>query len=95
MKNNALVTILLGLLLVSAFASLICFWGWQSNERERRNFMNAMNEINFRRNLISAVANDAMEYSKRHPEIDPILVSVGLKPGSNTPAPTTTKPTTK
>jgi hypothetical protein len=40
------------------------------------------------------LANDVMEYSKKNQAIDPILESVGLKPGkSNLPA--STKPTNK
>jgi len=50
--------------------------------------------INNNRATINALANDVMEYSKKNQAIDPILESVGLKPGkSNLPA--TTKPTTK
>ncbi len=38
----------------------------------------AMN-VNRSRAVVQAMANDAMEYSKRNPAIDPILQSVGLK----------------
>ena len=44
--------------------------------------------------MINALANDAVEYSKNHPAIDPILESVGLKPGKSAPA-ATSKPATK
>jgi hypothetical protein len=95
MKNNPLVTILLGLLTLSVLASLGFCWQWMSSERERRELMREMGMINNNRNVISALANDTVEYSKKHPEIDPILVSVGLKPGSNAVAAPATKPATK
>ena len=44
--------------------------------------------------MINALANDTLEYSKTHPAIDPILESVGLKPGKSAPT-ATTKPATK
>jgi hypothetical protein len=44
--------------------------------------------------MINALANDTVEYSKKNPDIDPILESVGLKPAKSAPA-TTGKPATK
>lgn len=36
-------------------------------------------------NIVNALANEALEYSKHNPAIDPILEPVGLKPGKTTP----------
>jgi hypothetical protein len=44
--------------------------------------------------MINALVNDAMEYGKTHHEIDPVLESVGLKPGKAA-SPSTNKPAAK
>jgi hypothetical protein len=44
--------------------------------------VNAQNNQNF----VNALANDALDYSKQHPAIDPILQAVGVKPLAPAPA---------
>jgi hypothetical protein len=85
MKNNQLTTILLGLLTISALASLVLCWLYVSNTRELRTLQSQVAMINNNRNVMTALANDAVEYSKKNQDIDPILVSVGLKPGKGAP----------
>jgi hypothetical protein len=88
MKNSPLTTILLGVLTVSALASVVLCWLYISNTRELRSLQSQANIINNNRAVMTALANDAIEYSKKNPAIDPILESVGLKPSkSGTPAP--------
>jgi hypothetical protein len=40
--------------------------------------------INRNRALVSALAGDMVEYSRRNPAIDPILESVGIRARTNT-----------
>jgi hypothetical protein len=94
MKNNPLTTILLGVLTLSALASVLLCWLYISNTRELRALQAQAAMINNNRTLITALANDTVEYGKTHPAIDPILESLGLKPGKAAPA-ATSKPTTK
>jgi hypothetical protein len=39
--------------------------------------VNAQNNQNF----VNSLATEALEYSKQHPALDPILQTVGVKPG--------------
>jgi hypothetical protein len=94
MKNNGMTTILLGILTLSALASVVLCWLYISNTRELRTLQGQANIINNNRTVINALASDTMEYSKKNPAIDPILESVGLKPGKAAPS-ATNKPATK
>jgi len=86
MKNNQLTTILLGLLTLSALASVVLCWLYISSTRDLRALQAQVGFINNNRSIMTALANDAVEYSKRNPDIDPILVTVGLKAGKGAPA---------
>ena len=94
MKNNPLTTVLLGVLTISALLSVGFCWRYVSNTRELRTLQTQANMINNNRTMINSLANDTVEYSKKNPAIDPILESVGLKPGKSAPA-ATSKPATK
>jgi hypothetical protein len=94
MKNNPLTTILLGVLTVSALLSVGFCWRYVSNTRELRALQTQASMINNNRTMINSLANETVEYSKKNPAVDPILESVGLKPGKSAPA-ATTKPATK
>ena len=94
MKNTPLTTILLGVLTLSAIASIVLCWLYISNTRELRTLQAQAAQINNNRALINALAIDVVEYSKTHPAIDPILESFNMKPGKSAAA-TTNKPATK
>lgn len=94
MKTNPLTRVLLGVLVVSAVASVVLCWLYISDTRQLRSLQGQANIINNNRTVMTALANDTLEYSKKNPAIDPILESVGLKPAkSNVPA--AVKPATK
>ena len=94
MKNTPLTTILLGVLTLSALASIVLCWLYISNTRELRTLQAQAAQVNNNRALINALAIDVMEYSKTHPAIEPILESFNMKPGKSASA-TTNKTTTK
>lgn len=85
MKNSPLTTILLVLVTVSALVSLGSFWGWIRTSRELRDLQTNVNNINGRNAAMNALIPDLLEYSKHNPAIDPILQSVGIKPGAAAP----------
>ena len=86
MKMSPLTTILLVLVAFAAFASLGLCWACVKNisELNRLQVQEAMVLNN--RAVINSLANDALEYSKRNPSLDPILESAKVKPPSQTPA---------
>ncbi len=94
MKNNSLTTILLGVLTVSTLLSVGFCWRYVASTRELRTLQTQASMINNNRTMINSLASDAVEYSKKNPAIDPILESVGLKPGKSAPA-AAAKPATK
>jgi hypothetical protein len=82
MKKSPLTTILLGALAASVLASAALCWKYMSHERQRRGLQAQMqNEIaalQRRQTSITALANDLLEYSRTHKDIEPILESAGL-----------------
>jgi hypothetical protein len=94
MKNHSLTTVLLGVLTISALASVVLCWLYISQTRQLRAIRAQANAITYNNARINALVADTMEYSKTHPAIDPILEAVGLKPSKSAPA-STNKPGTK
>ena len=84
----------MGVLTISALLSVGLCWTFIANARELRSLQGQASQINNNRAMIQALANETLEYSKTHPAIDPILESMGLKPGKSAPA-AATKPPTK
>jgi hypothetical protein len=94
MKNSPLMTILLGVLTVSALASVVMCWLNISNTRELRALQTQVTLINNNQAMINALVNESVEYSKTHHEIEPVLESIGLKLNKTASAPAS-KPATK
>ncbi|MGO8931505.1 MAG: hypothetical protein ACLQU3_32020 [Limisphaerales bacterium] len=94
MKNNPMTTVLLGVLTLSALASVVLCLLFTTNTRQKNLLQSQATAIINKRTIINALVNDVVEYSKKNQAIDPILDSVGLKPGKSTPA-ATSKPATK
>ena len=74
------ICIMLVFQVVSALTSIGLCWICIANARELRALQTQTAFINRNHTFINSLANDAFEYSKQHPAIDPILESVGLKP---------------
>jgi hypothetical protein len=94
MRKSSSTTVLLGLLVISALLSIGLFWALISKEKELRDLRMSAARVNNNRALVASLANDAMEYSKKNPSIDPILEAAGVKPAKATSAPAA-KPATK
>jgi hypothetical protein len=89
--KSPLTTFLLAILALSAVLSVVFCALYVSSTRQLRLLQGQMTFINGRTSSITALANEALEYSKRNPAIDPILEATGLKP-SKTPSVPTNKP---
>jgi hypothetical protein len=96
MNQSPLPKILMGML---AFVAALCVYysiAALRNGRELRQFQTKLAVINQRMPVISALATDLLEYSKKNPAIDPLLESCGFKPGKGpapAPAPALKPPT--
>lgn len=101
MKNNGLTNILNWALIVGAIA--LCLSGYKyynqsKTARSNRGLLVEFNQLQTAQSIVSGLINETMEYSKTHPEINPTLEAIGIKPGAKpalAPAPTATKPATK
>lgn len=91
MKDSPLTTFLLAVLAISAVLSVVFCSMYISSSRNFRKLQGQVTFINTRTAGISALATDAIEYSKTHPEIDPILQWANLK-GGKSPSSVTNKP---
>lgn len=86
MKKSALTPALLVTLLVFALGTLGLTYANVQLIRKARSLQDVANRINNVRVTLDALARDAIAYSQTNRAIDPILVSVGLKPGPTNPA---------
>jgi hypothetical protein len=86
MKNNLAITMLLGILALSAISSAVLCWQLIAKSRELRTLQTQVSAINNRRASINALVTDTLRYSERNPAIDPILHATGLKPAKTNTA---------
>jgi len=94
MKTSPLTTFLLAVLALSAVLSVVFCSLYVSSTRQLRLLQGQMNFINSRTAAITSLANEALEYSKHNPAIDPLLEASGIKPSKTAP-PSTNKPASR
>ena len=92
MKKSPLTPALIGVLLVFAIAALVLTWFNIQATRKGRQLQAVAAQINGTRMVMDALAKEAIAYSQTNRAIDPILISLNLKPGQPAPA---AKPTTR
>ena len=90
MKSNSVTAILQGALAFSLLLSIIFFLQFFFKSREAAQLRAQIMQYQQLRGRITQLVGETVEYSKRNPSIDPILVSAGIKPG-----PAVGKPTAK
>ena len=90
MKNSPLITILLVAVCLTALLVGGLAAAYEVHYRSLRNLQPQIVNLQGLQNRVNAVANDALEYSKHNPAIDPILQAVNVKPGNPDPAPKAT-----
>lgn len=93
MNKNPFAAILVGLLFVSAALSTVFALTYAFSSRDLRRVQPQAMGINNHMNLVQALLNETLEYSKRNPAIDPVLFSLNLK--TNPAAATDPKPAAK
>lgn len=86
MQKDPLISALVGALFLGAVVVVVLVASFEYHSRHIRKLQPQLVNIQNNRAIVNSLANDAMEYSKRNPSIDPILQSVGVKPGGKTAA---------
>jgi hypothetical protein len=94
MKNNPMTTVLLGVLTLSALASVVLCMLFTTNTRQRNMLQSEATAIINKRTIVNALVQDVMEYSKKNSDVDSILIGAGLKPAKSSVT-TTNKPGAK
>ena len=88
MKSSPLTTILLVLGASAAAASLVICFLYTYWFRELSHLQVQEAAVVNTRGMINSLANELLEYSKTHPDIDPILEAAKVKAPSQPPAKT-------
>lgn len=95
MSKSPLPNILLALVTILALWSVGLFFMFRSRAQSLRELQIEATRLAGKQQVLSLLVNDAVEYSKTHPAMEPILQSVGVaKPGA-TASPSAPKTTTK
>jgi hypothetical protein len=81
--NNFLPAALLGLLFVSSVLAGLCALLYVRANGELRSLQAQANRISNHQVLARSLANDALEYSKSNPAINPLLESIGARRPTN------------
>jgi hypothetical protein len=84
-KSNPLAVFLVTALFLSALASSWFSLWWFLGARELQSIEYQFQSLNRISSAMQALANDAMEYSRRNPAIDPVLLQFELKSRQPTP----------
>lgn len=87
MKSNSLPAVLLGVLAISALASVVLCVLYVNGVRELRGLQGQMAAVQNNRVLATQLVADLMEYSKKNPAVVPLLESVGFKAQAGGAAP--------
>ena len=82
MNKSPLTAVLMVALAISALASLYLCYKCVTNASELSVLQNQAAVVNNSRAIMSAVATEALEYSKTNSAIDPILEAARIKPPS-------------
>lgn len=80
MKSNSLSAVLLGVLAISALASVVLCMMYASNVHKLRGLQGQVAAVQNNKVMATQLAADLMEYSKRNQAIIPVLESVGFRP---------------
>ena len=91
MRNNLPGILLAAGLIVSSLLACWSAWMWFSGARQAQVLEFNYQSINNTTMAMQSLANEAAEYSKRNPSIDPILMEHNVKPRP-IPAPAQTTP---
>ncbi len=79
--------VLIVVLLLTAIAAAVLSFQYVRLVGEMRRLQGQVDNLNRTKQVIQSLAGDALEYSKSHPAIDPILQQFGVKQKPAAPAP--------
>ena len=79
-QRNTVLALLITGVVVSGLLSIVFAFVFSFGTRDLRRIQSQVATVNTRLNLAQALLNDTLEYSKRNPDLDPILQSLKLKP---------------
>jgi hypothetical protein len=82
MRSNPVAAVLVGALFLSSLASCWSAAWWFLGARELQNLEYQFQALQRTSSAMQSLANDAIEYSRRNPSIDPLLQKFELKPVS-------------
>lgn len=86
MKNDVLTATLVGVLAISAVASVVLCYRYVKDSRELRSLQTEMVMIQQREVAIRSLAGEAYAYSEKNPAITPLLKSLGIQPAPGSEA---------
>jgi hypothetical protein len=86
MKDNTALVVLVVLLFLAGLAACGLALKYAFDSRDLRQTQAMALVVNNRLNLAQALLNDTIEYSKRNPSVETLLLTLGLK--TNAPAAT-------
>lgn len=92
MKSNALASLLTGAIIVCALTAGWVFLRYFFALRDLQKLQGQYVYMNSVRNAAQSLANEAVEYSKRNPAIDPLLYEFEVKQRTVTNAPAPAPP---
>jgi hypothetical protein len=81
MQKNPLIAAMVGALLLGSVAIFGLAILYEYHFRQLRRLQPQVIAAQNNRTLVAGLMAEALEYSKRNPAIDPILESIGAKPG--------------
>ena len=84
-EKNFLPLTLVGLLFICAIISAVCAILHMQSSDQLRGLQVQAAMMEQKRAVTRSLAQDAIEYSKRNPAIDPLLQSIGLKAAPTSP----------
>jgi hypothetical protein len=86
MKSNGTTTILNWALAIAVIGVGLGGTQYYFKTREARSLQSQMLNYQNTQAVLNSLITDTMQYSQRNPSIDPILETIGAKPGKNAPA---------
>ena len=80
MQRDSLISALVGALFLGSAAVLALGIGYHYQSRQLRRLQTQLMAIQNTRIIAESLANEAVEYSKHNPAINPVLLRAGIRP---------------
>lgn len=87
LKNNLLSMLLAGVLTLTSIGAAVMIYTYIQTATKVQHNQGLITVINRNQGSLQNLANDAVQYSRRNPAIDPLLQSLGFKARTTTNQP--------